>query len=189
MPSWARVLVAGCLIGSLHGGDSGAVAHKISTKRHKPPIALFRKVKQKKSPQKGKSFGKTESTLTSLADAGDTENKVGFMIAGAQKCGTSYFNNVLRLHKHIWLPFSEPHYFDNNFNKGEKWYADHFVKAPPGSLLGEKTPDYMRTQSALIRIKRYNKDMKLLFFLRDPVKVCEGIILLFFRFYLLFMRM
>jgi hypothetical protein len=135
------------------------------------PLALFRRVKSKK--QQKTKIDKEMSSLHDAAEEGGAK-KVGFMIAGAQKCGSSYFKNVLQIHQHVWMPFGEPHYFDNNLQKGAAWYHKWFRSAPKGALLGEKTPDYMRSGLTLFRIKRYNPKMKLIFVLRDPVKVCAN---------------
>jgi hypothetical protein len=104
-----------------------------------------------------------------------------FLILGAQKSGTTWLAHKLRQHPDVWLPRSEIHYFDKDYNyaKGMAWYQAHFVDAQPGSLIGEKTPDYLWANGIGVEghmpdVHRYIyealPDAKLIVSLRNPVE-------------------
>ena len=40
---------------------------------------------------------------------------------------------------------TEIHYYDNNFDKGLKWYIDQMPALLPGQVAMEKTPGYFHT--------------------------------------------
>ena len=69
------------------------------------PIAIWkppRGVTEENSAEEGDSFGgDEEGEVEQLADASEENPKVDFMIAGAQKCGTSFFQGILEAHKHV----------------------------------------------------------------------------------------
>ena len=51
-----------------------------------------------------------------------------FMIVGAQKGGTSSLFSHMVQHPRIFEPFTkEIHYFDLQFERGERWYRSHFA--------------------------------------------------------------
>lgn len=103
-----------------------------------------------------------------------------FLIAGAQKSGTTWLQRRLMQHPGIFLPDKEVHFFDKSFNyeKGFDWYRSHFRPARPHQVVGEKTPDYMwasdrgaegHLPDVPARIQRTLPNVKLVFVLRDPV--------------------
>ena len=98
----------------------------------------------------------------------------GFIIVGAQKCGTSSLYRALIQH-----PLVEPagtkevHFFDLNFGRGLSWYRSHF---PPPSrregrrtITGESSPYYLFHPHAAARIAQLVPRAKLLVLLRNPV--------------------
>ena len=103
--------------------------------------------------------------------------KLDFFILGAQKAGSSWLADQLRSHPEIFLPDQEIHFFENenNFARGERWYARHFRNAHSGQLIGEKTPSMFienaqgRVRPVPQRLFRINPDMRLLVVLRDPI--------------------
>jgi hypothetical protein len=110
--------------------------------------------------------------------AGTARRLPTFLIAGAQKAGSSWLAGQLGQHPDVFLPGHEVHFFDfdSRFNCGLPAYATYFERAPTGAVLGEKTPNYMLTQKAdgtnlpaAARIARTLPDVRLLFVLRDPV--------------------
>jgi hypothetical protein len=93
----------------------------------------------------------------------------GFLIIGAQKCGTTALARSLKLHDDVVMSEAEVHFFSHpkNYAKGLEWYAEHF---PESDLLkGEKTPDYLNSVLAPARIAEVLPKVKLLILLRDPV--------------------
>lgn len=105
----------------------------------------------------------------------DAPEKIGFMIAGTQRGGTTTLHEYLRRHPQICMPASkELHFFDNE----ELWrgqtpsystYRADFPVAPSHRLLGDATPIYMYWEPAIPRIRDYNPAMKLILVLRNPI--------------------
>src|SRR6516165_2425449 len=61
----------------------------------------------------------------------------GFIIAGAERCGTTSLFDVLRQHPAVFngtLPRKEVHYFDNKYSQGLGWYQCHFPLAARARL-------------------------------------------------------
>ncbi|PYL03185.1 MAG: sulfotransferase [Verrucomicrobia bacterium] len=102
--------------------------------------------------------------------------KLDFLVAGAQKSGTTALNYYLTRHPRIALPIKkELHFFDNDdlFAGGNVSYEplhDMFRPARPGSIAGENTPIYLYWRPALPRIRNYNPEMKFIVILRNPIE-------------------
>jgi hypothetical protein len=101
--------------------------------------------------------------------------KVSFIVAGAQKGGTTALGYYLREHPELCLPRrKEPHFFDTDrhFVAEPIDYSPYhagFAPGPAQRLLGEVTPDYLFWPTAPARIARYNPTMRLIAVLRNPV--------------------
>ena len=101
--------------------------------------------------------------------------KVDFIIIGVQKGGTTSALHHLNLHPNIFMPQNEIHFFDEKlkYNKGLNHYHTYFKNdintIPPGVKIGEKTPSLSYNFNAIKRIKDYNKDIKLILMLREPI--------------------
>ncbi|MDJ0704399.1 MAG: sulfotransferase [Leptolyngbyaceae cyanobacterium MO_188.B28] len=97
--------------------------------------------------------------------------KVSFVIAGAQKSGTTALDFFLRQHPEICMPTKkETNFFAYNFNKGTTFYHSLFPFPTRGKILGEASPSYMLCHSeAAPRIADYNPQMKLIFILKNPI--------------------
>jgi hypothetical protein len=102
--------------------------------------------------------------------------RVSFLVAGAQKGGTTALHAYLSAHPSICMPRrKELHFFDDEkrFRGGKPRYAAyhrHFAPKAPGQILGETTPIYMYWYRAPKRIWDYNPKMKLLIILRNPIE-------------------
>ena len=102
--------------------------------------------------------------------------KVGFLIGGVQKGGTSALDSYLRRHDDILMgKVKEIHFFDNEdvyrfprFMR-DAWYHSFFDSLGGGKIKGEATPIYIWWSGAIHRIHAYNPDIKLIFIFRDPV--------------------
>lgn len=101
---------------------------------------------------------------------------MGFLIAGAQKAGTSALHQYLRRHPQLFLPArKELHFFDNeslHWPGGDDLYdAYHqaFHEAAACSVWGEATPIYMYWWPSIARIYQYNPAIKLILVLRNPI--------------------
>jgi hypothetical protein len=102
--------------------------------------------------------------------------KVGFIIAGTQKGGTTTLDQYLREHQAIQMATKkEVHYFDNEsiFDKAVDYseYHSNFIKALPEKIIyGEATPIYMYWYDVPRRIWDYNPHMKFIIVLRNPIE-------------------
>ncbi len=102
--------------------------------------------------------------------------QVNFLIAGAQKSGTTALHRFLSEHPRICMASrKEVHFFDKNKNfkissPDYDTYHKNFPNPSDDQIVGEATPRYICWPSAPQRIKEYNPDMKLIFILRDPVE-------------------
>ena len=99
-----------------------------------------------------------------------------FIIAGAQKCGTTALWCYLSLHPEI-VPAKrkEIHFFcyEKNFRtRGFAWYhtlfPHHFRLG--GRLTFEASPNYLVFPEAMRRIKKYNPRIKIIIILRNPTE-------------------
>lgn len=102
-------------------------------------------------------------------------DRATFIVAGAQKGGTSALDHYLRQHEELCLPRrKELHFFDTDRNfvtEPTDYTAYHaaFNPAPSHRFMGEVTPAYLYWPTAAERIARYNPAMKLIVVLRNPV--------------------
>ncbi len=102
-------------------------------------------------------------------------DKLDFVIAGAQKGGTTALHYFLEQHPRIVFPGKqELHFFDDeeHFARGggDDALAASFGRVPPGAVTGECTPVYLYWEPALPRIKAHNPAIKIILTLRNPVE-------------------
>ena len=101
--------------------------------------------------------------------------KVGFMIVGAQKCGTSALWEYLGAHPQVGMSspkevqlFSGPDYSSEwSPQEIDRRYAPWFRHCPEANVRGEVTPIYLFFPEVAAQLKRYNPDLKLIVLLRD----------------------
>lgn len=94
-----------------------------------------------------------------------------FVIAGAQKSGTSSLSATLRRHPDVFMATpKELHFFDRHFDRGVGWYEEQFMAARQHQQRGEATPSYLYHAEARARLVETLPDTKLVVILRDPVK-------------------
>ena len=104
--------------------------------------------------------------------------KLGFMIVGAQKCGTSALAHFLSQHPEIGMASpKEVHLFDGpgystdwTPEQIDRRYGRRFAHCVGARILGEATPSYMFVPEIGRDLARYNPDLKLIVLLRDPVE-------------------
>jgi hypothetical protein len=97
-----------------------------------------------------------------------------FVIIGAQKCGTSFFYDVLSRHPHIQpAALKELHYFDRRFEEGIEWYRRCFppprLKDGRKTITGEATPYYLFHPLVPERMAEVIPEARLISMLRNPV--------------------
>lgn len=106
-------------------------------------------------------------------------SKVNFVVAGAQKSGTSALNDLLKVHPHLCFTNKrkrrELHFFDDDrlfngwINSNHKYHM-HFSPDPSHKLIGDVTPAYMYYPNAVERMFKYNPQFKIIVILRNPIE-------------------
>ena len=101
------------------------------------------------------------------------QQKLQFVIAGAQKAGTSTLDAILRHHPQIQMAsVKETHFFDN---ETYDWSGTDFSElhalfsVDDDRLRGESTPITLYWRPAIRRLHSYNPNIKLILLLRNPV--------------------
>src|SRR5260370_40372921 len=110
--------------------------------------------------------------------------RLDFIVAGAQKSGTTALHYFLRKHPQIALPErQELHFFDDDdifsrpvdydllhrhFRPIARWTLLRFATARQ-AMAGEVTPSYLYWKPAMERIWNYNRQIKLVILLRNPI--------------------
>lgn len=101
--------------------------------------------------------------------------KPNFFIIGAPKCGTSSLWAWLRSHPGVFFPrFKEPNFFNFDHYRGGcrtlKDYESLFHKAQPWHrAIGDATPAYLRSRTAIPAITDYVNQAKIVVSIRHPV--------------------
>ncbi len=113
--------------------------------------------------------------------------KPNFIIAGFPKCGTTSLYHYLSEHPEVYMPSQkELHFFSNNIlsklkngprdkvvkktqiSTSEK-YLNFYKNVKDQSAIGDASPSYINYPEALLKIKNYLNDPKLIIVLRDPI--------------------
>src|SRR5437762_3620696 len=101
--------------------------------------------------------------------------RLDFILAGAQKSGTTALHYFLTKHPDITMgDQQEMHFFDND----AMFVADvdyeqlhkHYPLLAPAKIAGDCTPSYIYHEPAAERIWKYNPQIKLLILPRTPVE-------------------
>ena len=105
------------------------------------------------------------------------QKKIGLMIIGAQKAGTTSLNHYLsqhpRIYTHLTLEFGM---FSNleNYNQGFDYYFNNAVsdkkKSVDGCVFIAKSVGLMYKPDLLSKLKEHNPDVKVVIVLRNPVE-------------------
>lgn len=97
--------------------------------------------------------------------------KLEFLIAGAQKAGTSTLATVLARHPDVFFtrPKEVPFFVcDHVYDRGARWFEQHFAQARPDQRIGSASVHVAASARAVARLHRYNPSTKLLLMLRNP---------------------
>jgi hypothetical protein len=124
-----------------------------------------------------------EAVKPDIAEAGSSPGRVpDFFIVGHQKCGTTALWEMLRRHPQIFMPrVKEPRYFASDlrspFQVGApevrrrhtpEGYFSLFTDAGAEQLLGEGSPQYLRSGVAASRIAEVQPAARIIAILREP---------------------
>jgi len=112
-----------------------------------------------------------------------------FFIVGHSKCGTKALYEMLRQHPGIHMPVKEPRYFVPEL-RSPYWrppasrrtrphtlegYLSLFSQARPDQLVGEATPEYLRSFTAPARIAEVNPSARIIAILREPASFLRSL--------------
>ena len=103
-----------------------------------------------------------------------------YLIIGGQRCGTTALHDHLARHPAIGAAHvKEVHYFDLNYERGERWYRGHFPndvrravarrRTGVEMVCGEASPYYLFHPLVPERARALVPDARLIVLLRDPV--------------------
>lgn len=101
--------------------------------------------------------------------------KPDYIILGAMKCGTSTLAAQLGGQSGIFMTDpKEPNFFsdDENYAKGQEWYADLFAGAAPGDIKGEGSTHYTKRPAlpkTVARMTEMLSDVRLVYMIRNPI--------------------
>lgn len=106
-----------------------------------------------------------------------------FVIAGAQRCGTTSLFRALGKHPAIMpnvINAKGVHYFDTNYHQDEAWYFAHFASQSERNkhsnqighraIVGEASPYYLYHPAGAERMAQTIPEAKIIILLRDPIK-------------------
>jgi hypothetical protein len=135
---------------------------------------------RKKVPDPVKRVGRRAYVGAGTATAG-LRLDPGFIIIGAQRCGTTSLFRALMAHPQVVRPTFHKgiNYFDLNYHRGARWYRGHFplanIARARAARYGEPVAFeasgyYLYHPFAAERIARDLPAVKLVAILRDPVE-------------------
>jgi Sulfotransferase domain len=94
-----------------------------------------------------------------------------FIGIGAQKCATTWLHAILSDHPEACLgPSKEINFFSYYYDYGFQWYERQFDCAGNPLAVGEISPSYFHASAVPERVFSYDRAMRLILFLRDPVE-------------------
>ena len=125
----------------------------------------------------GKRFKHCHGASAATAEApAPVRPTIDFVVAGAQRAGTTSLDLYLREHRGIAMPMTkkELHFFDDerHFQTEDVGYASYHANFPAPNawqLRGEATPSYLYWIPAAERMARYNPELKVIVVLRNPI--------------------
>lgn len=122
------------------------------------------------------------------ADAAVKGRTPDFFIVGHQKCGTTALYLMLSEHPQIFMPqVKEPWFFARELRPGSpqagtpsrpnqlEQYLALFAGAAPGQLIGEASPQYLRSSTAAASIAELRADARIVAILREPASFLRSL--------------
>jgi len=99
-----------------------------------------------------------------------------FLLIGAAKAGSTSLYEYLKQHPDILMSYpKEPHYFarEIRYQKGLKYYQTFFKGYKNQKRVGDASTgysQYLKLNQTIKRIYDFNKEMKLIYILRNPIQ-------------------
>lgn len=94
-----------------------------------------------------------------------------FIGIGAQKCASTWLYHVLDQHPNILMtPVKEIDFFSHYYGRGFEWYENFFIGTNVPSAVGEISPSYFHHPQAPERAYSFERDLKIVVALRDPIE-------------------
>ncbi|MCW8933007.1 MAG: sulfotransferase [Gammaproteobacteria bacterium] len=107
--------------------------------------------------------------------------KTNFFILGAPKCGTTALSEYLREHPNVFISYpKEPSFFASDlpglqYVKTEKDYLNLFNQQKKyHSIIGEASPSYLYSETAIKEIKQFNPEAYLIIMIRNPINMLQS---------------
>src|SRR5690606_4934265 len=97
---------------------------------------------------------------------------VDFLGLGVQKAGTSWLYRALAAHPDVFMAQGDDkdlRFFSAFYDFGYPWYERHFAAGAGTARRGEFSTSYFYSREAPERVHRYNRDIRLIVSLREPV--------------------
>jgi hypothetical protein len=140
------------------------------------------------APSKPSSEGAAAASAIATAAAAVPD----FFIVGHQKCGTTALYLMLSEHPQIFMPrdVKEPWFFGRELRPGSfsddsqvrrsrpetlEQYVALFADAAPGQLIGEASPQTIRSQTAAAEIAALRPDARIVAILREPASFLRSL--------------
>jgi len=95
-----------------------------------------------------------------------------FLIIGAAKSATTWWQHALSKHPSIYIPLTELHHFSFQYQHANPLppaYLDNFHKAKPQQVIGENSNSYFPHPECAARIHKALPGVKLIVSLRNPI--------------------
>lgn len=93
-----------------------------------------------------------------------------FLGIGAQKCASTWLYDILSDHPQVCLGTKkELDFFSYYFDYGFQWYERQFHRSPEHIAVGEVSPSYFHGAGVPRRVHDYDRAMRLILCLRDPI--------------------
>src|SRR5690349_11034979 len=120
--------------------------------------------------------------IAPLLECNTVSGKPNFFIVGAPKCGTTALYEYLRHHPNIFLPkVKEPHFFATDLGaypsvKTMDQYLGLFHDSNEAQVrIGEASVYYLRSDTALPKIREFNPAAHIIAMFRNPVEMVHAL--------------
>ena len=96
---------------------------------------------------------------------------VTFLMAGCQRCGSTWVDAALREHPEVFLPTQkQTYFFDEQYDKGIDWYLNHFADVQESDVaVGEISTGYCLLH-AIPLMAKHLPHIKIILAMRHPVE-------------------